>query len=188
MRGRYLCIASACVAAMLISVAVEAQSRGKSRTARMKPVGPRVKAGAVANPTFPIGPRLAILDPGGPAFCVEVDPELTLTPAEEILYQDMATALSNHTAVPPDRENFYSGVEGYTLKRWDGIIRNVAPIAGGYRVTATVVPDMVTPEETPALVLVNYSEQFDVINGVATYVGFQDPDGVAGQELMISEE
>lgn len=180
-------IVAACGLILSISTALtlQAQVRVKPRRARINPVSPEFKGGGPPRIVNHARARAAFVDPGNLTFSVTIAPSLSLTPAEQTLYEDMATELGDFSATPQNRWDFFSGVDGYSLYGWGGVITDVTPITGGYRVTATVIPYVRTDddEEAEAFVVADYSERFDVVNGTVTYVDSLDPLGQAGQVL-----
>lgn len=180
---RMVALTLAFASVLLISLPLAAQMRGKAAKARKNPRTPEIKGGALPLPVAqPVAQ--AIVDPGDLEFVVEVDPDLTLTPMEQTLYEEMADAVSAHTDVPQDRTDFHSGIVGLTATAWCGYVTDVTPIVGGHRVKVRVSPSAITGDEQIATVQSDYWEEYDVINGLASYVTFVDPEGQAGTDLL----
>lgn len=121
-----------------------------------------------------------------PIFSVVVDPSLNLDPDTMAIYQQMAAQLNDYPAIPNDRTNYYSAVNSppdYIIAYWEGIVRNVQANGGGYQVTVSVIPNLSSTDYGPATTIPSsdYTETYWIANGNIQYVGFSDPNGLAGQ-------
>ena len=115
---------------------------------------------------------------------VTVDWGLTLDADTQSLYQQMATLLSNYTAVPLDRANYFAEYID-NIGSWGGMVNSVQGDGGGYVVTVSVEgfidQDQLDNDETgslPMILFANYAEIYhvDSMNNV-TYVGHPIPAG-----------
>lgn len=174
------------ILAVSAAMTLEAQGRGMARKLRKNSGFPELKnsEGRVGRMQGGV-PQVAVAF-DDPAFDVEVPPDLSLTPVQLALYESMADQISSYADIPTARTNFFSGA-GYTLLGWEGNVNDVTAIAGGYRVTVSVVPRLVTGDDTPVSVSSDYSERFDVINNTVTYIDSLDPLGQSGQALPAFE-
>lgn len=138
-----------------------------------------------------VAPMMLALDaPGSPFFNVDVDWSLQLSQADQTLYQQMATDLCAVTAVPAARTTFFSGVTGYQMNSWGGMVQNVVTNGDGtHTVTVSVAPILSNgdgSETTASVPDGGYTEQYNIDQKhVATYLSSQDPLGLAGQFIAL---
>ena len=132
-------------------------------------------------PVFSGWPPPPPFGPGSPTWQVSVDWGLTLDDDTQQLYQQMADLLTTVTDIPADRLNYYSAVNNaeWVIGGWNGMVDNVQPAAGGgYLITVSAVPYF--PDRTQVAIYSEYTEQYLINQGTMTYVGFQDPNHLAG--------
>jgi len=115
-----------------------------------------------------------------------------MDPNTQQLYQNMQDSLNGSTFVPNARTNYFSAVynvNGFEVSSWQSIITNVQPNAdGSHLVTIDVLPCMSSDTVGACSIILDsdYSEQYQVFgDGSFQYVGFLDPQGLAGQMPLI---
>ncbi len=134
-----------------------------------------------------MAPRMSAMDITAPAWDVTVDWSLQLTAQNAAIYQQMASAIAGVNSIPADRTNYYSMVvnqPGFTVNGWTGMVNDVAADGNsGNFVTVAVFP-LLTSDQFgyPTQIASDYSERYNVAgDGTITYLGFLDPQGLAGQ-------
>jgi hypothetical protein len=165
------------VAASIGALAQRSQSSGKAQSV-MKPAESRRFAGPIRN---------AFSSTYTATLSLSVDPQLQLDAPTQQLYQQMSNAINGNAFVPNDRLTYYSSVNdqnSYTINGWAGFVENVQDDGnGGYLVSIRVSPQLDSTDfDLNSIVCdFNYTETYDVNNGVCNYVGFADPAGLSGQ-------
>lgn len=175
MRGRILVVACLCV----VGIAATPKARGR-RPKVVKP-GTVISKDAMVLPTMQRFDALLT-----PVWEVEADWSLELNESDQALYDQVAATLTGVSDIPNDRTNYYSAVNntpGYTINGWTGLVNSVTPDGnGGYNVTVSVDPKLSTTQFGLYTDMESdYSEQYSInANNNVTYLGFLDPQGLAG--------
>jgi hypothetical protein len=182
MRIRTACLIALCVVGL-------AASPPRRRSASPHPHVSGTVIPKDAQPT--LEPRMAVTGLVAPAWDVTVDWSLQLADQDATLYRQMATNIGADADIPADRTNYYSMVvnqPGFAVNGWTGMVNSVvADGNGGYLVTVSVFPLLSSDQYgTPTQIASDYSERSVVAgDGTVTYLGFLDPQGLAGQPAAL---
>ncbi len=125
------------------------------------------------------------------AMTVGVDPQLQLDAQTQLLYQQMATTLDGYANVPDSRVTYYGAVNNqgnYSIAGWGAFVEGVQSDGnGGYNVNLSVTPSVIDSTYGLNTIIfdLNYSESYNINNGVINYLNSADPGGQSGQLPII---